>query len=127
MLRIAHAKILDPISYNHPMDEIELLYFDGCPSWQSGLENLRRAIAAENLSYQIRLIEITNPQQATDEHFLGSPTFRLNGTDLWPELRSQFDLSCRVYSTPQGLLGSPTLAMLRDRLHVLHASSSNGG
>jgi hypothetical protein len=103
------------------MDQIELLYFDDCPSWQSGLENLKRAIAAENFPYQIRLIEITDPQQAQAEHFLGSPSFRLNGTDLWPEQRSQYNLSCRIYATPQGLLGSPTIAMLRDRLRLLQS------
>lgn len=101
------------------MNKIELLYFDGCPSWQTGLENLRRALEAENLTCDINLIEITNPQQAQDKHFLGSPSFRMNGTDLWPETRSQYNLSCRVYPTPQGMQGSPTVNMLRQRLSLL--------
>jgi hypothetical protein len=27
--------------------KIELLYFDGCPSWQAGLENLKAALQQE--------------------------------------------------------------------------------
>jgi len=101
------------------MNEIELLYFDGCPSWQTALENLRQVIEAENLPYQVRLIEIVTPQQAQDEHFLGSPSFRMNGTDLWPETRSRYNMSCRVYQTPQGMRGSPTVEMLHERIHAM--------
>ena len=103
------------------MHEIELLYFDGCPSWQTGLENLRQVIEAENISFQLRLVEVTSPQQAQDEHFLGSPSFRLNGTDLWPETRSRYNMSCRVYQTAQGMHGSPTVEMLRERIQEVIA------
>ena len=101
------------------MNEIELLYFDGCPSWQTGLDNLQQAIEAEKISYQVRMVEITNPQQAQDEHFLGSPSFRMNGVDFWPETRSRYYMSCRVYNTGQGLQGHPTVDMLRERLRAL--------
>ena len=98
------------------MNEIELLYFDGCPSWQTALENLSQVIEAENLPYQVRLIEIVTPQQAQDEHFLGSPSFRMNGTDLWPEIRNRYNMNCRVYQTPQGMRGSPTVEMFHERM-----------
>jgi len=62
------------------MPEIELLYFDGCPSWQTALENLRVVIEAEKLPHQVRLVEIITPQQAQAERFLGSPRF------AWMEL-----------------------------------------
>ena len=115
------------------MYEIELLYFDGCPSWHTALDNLREAIEeitlpqeitlpeGETLPLQVRLIEITNPQQAQDEHFLGSPSIRMNGVDLWPESRSRYNLSCRVYQTAQGMRGSPTVEMLRERIQSLQA------
>ncbi len=101
------------------MTEIELLYFDGCPSWQDGLANLHRAIAADNLPYTVRLVAIDDPTQAQAERFLGSPSFRLNGADLWPEERQRYALSCRVYATSQGLQGSPTVEMLRERLRAI--------
>lgn len=101
------------------MNEIQLLYFDGCPSWQTALANLRQVIEAENLDVQIHLIEITSPQQAQDERFLGSPSFRLNGTDLWPGTRARYNMSCRVYQTDQGMRGSPTIEMLRDKIQEI--------
>jgi len=36
--------------------EIDLFYFEGCPSWQVGLENLKAALAAEGLEAHIRLV-----------------------------------------------------------------------
>ena len=103
------------------MPEIELLYFADCPSWQTALENLRKVIEAENLPHQVRLVEISTPQQAQDEHFLGSPSFCIDGTDLWPETRSEYNMSCRVYHTTEGMRGSPTVEMLRERIHHLLA------
>jgi hypothetical protein len=35
--------------------KIYLLYIDGCPSWQSGLENLKAALEAEELEADIQL------------------------------------------------------------------------
>ncbi len=98
------------------MHEIELLYFDGCPSWQVALENLRQALKAENISGEIRLIEIAGPEQAQAERFLGSPSFRIDGVDLWPEERKRYTMNCRVYPTGKGLQGAPTVEMLREVL-----------
>ena len=103
------------------MNEIQLLYFDGCPSWQTALANLRQVIESENLDGQVHLVEITSPQQAQDERFLGSPSFRLNGVDLWPEIRARYNMSCRVYQTDQGMRGSPTAAMLREKIQEILA------
>jgi hypothetical protein len=110
--------------YNRLMNRIELLYFDGCPSWQSAFENLRQAMEAENIHHQVRLIEITNSQQAQEEHFLGSPSFRWNGLDLWPETRTRYNMSCRVYQTDEGMCGSPSVEMLRERIQKMLAENS---
>jgi hypothetical protein len=39
--------------------------------------------------------------------------------DLWPEKRNRYDLSCRVYATPQGMKGTPTVEMLRKKVRSL--------
>ncbi len=101
------------------MHKIELLYFDGCPSWQEALENLRQALATENWPTEIRLIEIADADQAQAERFLGSPSFRIDGIDLWPEARRRYTLNCRVYPTAEGLRGSPTVEMLREQIKLL--------
>jgi hypothetical protein len=43
---------------------------------------LQQAVEAEKISCHVRMVEITNPQQAQDEHFLGFPSFRMNGEDF---------------------------------------------
>lgn len=36
--------------------KIDLLYFDGCPLWQKGPENLRAALVSEGTQAIIRLV-----------------------------------------------------------------------
>jgi len=96
--------------------EIELFYFDGCPTWQNGLQNLKAALKAERLEARICLVKVKDNAEATRLKFLGSPSFRADGLDLWPEERERYNLSCRVYPTPQGLNGAPTVEMLREKL-----------
>ena len=98
--------------------EIDLLYFDGCPSWEEALKNMKTALAVEGLQADIRLLRVEDNAEATRLRFLGSPSFRVNGVDLWQEQRKRYNLSCRVYTTPQGLKGVPTVEMLREQLHA---------
>jgi len=61
--------------------QIELLYFDECPSWERGLENLNAAREAEGLEVDIRLVKVVDDNDAARPMFLGSPSFRVNGAD----------------------------------------------
>ena len=97
--------------------KIELLYFDGCPSWQVGLDNLRSTLRAEGLDIPVELVEVLDDDDAAQKRFLGSPSFRVNGIELWDEKRDSHSLSCRVYATPEGMKGSPTVSMLREAIH----------
>ena len=102
--------------------KIDLLYFDGCPSWQAGLENLKVALIRENIQAEINLVRIDTDAEAARLCFLGSPSFRLDGVELWQEQREQYNLSCRVYPTPGGLKGAPTVEMFQEKLNILHKS-----
>lgn len=97
---------------------IELLYFEGCPSWKNGLKNLQEALTEEQIQGDIRLMLIENDGRASEEKFLGSPSFRINGQDLWSEKRSSYHLNCRVYATDYGLHGTPTVEMLREKIRA---------
>jgi len=99
--------------------QINLLYFDGCPSWQGGLKNLKAALSAEGMDAEIRLVQVGNNTEAERLRFLGSPSFHINGVDLWLEDRSTYALSCRVYSTPRGMRGAPDVEMLREKLRAV--------
>ena len=97
--------------------KIELLYFEGCPSWQSGLKNLHSALKANRLDVSVELVQVLDNDDAARKKFLGSPSFRINGIELWDERRDVYSMSCRVYATPEGLKGSPTVSMLQEALH----------
>lgn len=99
--------------------KIELLYFDGCPSWQGGLENMKAALLMDGLNVPVELIRIVDDDDAARKKFLGSPSFRVNGVDLWEEERDTYSLSCRIYATPEGMKGGPTVEMLRDAIQRL--------
>jgi len=96
--------------------QIELLYFDGCPSWANGLKNLEVALQEEGLSASVEMVKVESDDEAARLKFLGSPHFRVDGQDLWHEERENYSLSCRVYPTPEGIKGFPTVAMLRGQL-----------
>ena len=106
---------------------IDLLYFDGCPSWQVGLENLKAALSQAGLQAEIQLIRVADNAEANRLHFLGSPSFHINGMDLWPEQRDMHALSCRVYPSPQGMKGAPTVEILRAKLRSGEITDSNHG
>jgi hypothetical protein len=105
--------------------KIDFLYFNDCPSWQEGLENLKTALAAEGLQAEIQMLPVEDDAQAQSLKFLGSPSFQIGGQDLWPEQRQSYHLSCRVYHTSQGLRGAPSIEMLRQKLHQSFASSNH--
>jgi hypothetical protein len=98
--------------------DIKLMYFDDCPSWQSALENLKQALVAEQISDPVILVRIEDDDRAQQEKFLGSPSIWIDGQDLWAEERETYSLSCRVYVTPDGIKGFPTVEMLRSRLQT---------
>lgn len=96
--------------------QIELLYFDDCPSWQTALEHLRAALADLGLATDVHLTRVQTDIEAIEQRFVGSPTIRVEGEDLFPLGSGDYALGCRVYATPDGLRGWPTPDMLRAAL-----------
>jgi hypothetical protein len=99
--------------------KIEVLYFDECPSWQTGVEYLHAALKLEGLSWPVELVGVQDDEDARRRRFLGSPSFQFNGSDLWPQNRQEDAICCRIYLTPEGLRGWPTVEMFRERLRAL--------
>jgi len=95
---------------------VELLYFDGCPSWQFAEARLRDALMAAGVAELVELVEVTTQEQAEQLSFCGSPSVLVDGHDLFAEPDAAFGMMCRVYSTPDGLRGSPTTEQLVDAL-----------
>ena len=92
--------------------EVTVLSFESCPSWRTALE--RVYAAAEQAGVQVRL---TTRTVETDEDadllgFTGSPTILIGGRDPFCQPGMVPALACRVYPTPAGLAGSPTVDQL---------------
>lgn len=88
--------------------QIELLYWEGCPSYPKALEQLRAQIASLGIERQEVVVrEITSEAQAETERFVGSPTIRVDGADVVDPGDQPPALNCRVYRLHDGRY-SPT-------------------
>lgn len=91
---------------------VQLLYFDGCPNWQETDQRLRDAIAVAALDVSPEYVNVATAEDAERLRFRGSPTVLVNGADPFADEAAPVGLSCRVFQTPDGLRGAPTVAQL---------------
>ena len=96
--------------------KVELLYFDGCPSYQTAEKLLRETLSEEAVNADIEMIRIADEASAQRLKFLGSPTIRFDGADPFAHGQAGYGLECRIFATPEGLKGWPTKAMLKAAL-----------
>jgi hypothetical protein len=98
---------------------VELLWWEGCPSTERALAAVREALAEVGLSgVEVRMREIATDDEARDAGFVGSPTILIDGHDLVPAAADdQTGLSCRVYRRRDGRISPiPDPDDLRDAL-----------
>lgn len=95
--------------------KVTLLYFDDCPSWRETDAHLR-ALADEIPEMVVAHQLVDTPRAAVEHQFRGSPSVHVDGRDLFAEGTEPTGLSCRIYQTPDGPAGSPTLEQLRSAL-----------
>jgi hypothetical protein len=88
---------------------VELLWWEGCPSTERALAELREALRDVGLDdAEVRMREIVTDEDATDAGFLGSPTILIDGADLVGAAPGDaVGLTCRVYRRRDGRI-SPT-------------------
>ncbi len=97
--------------------KVEILYFDGCPTYEAADETLREVLAGQSTEIEVELVAVSSDEEAERLRFPGSPTIRANGEDLFPVPdRAAWAMGCRTYLTPEGLRGAPTPEMLREAL-----------
>jgi hypothetical protein len=96
------------------MTDVTLLYFDGCPNWEVADQRLRELQGEVGFSLEYARVE--TPEEAERTGFRGSPTVLVDGVDPFATGDEPTGLACRVYPTPDGPQGSPTLAQLRAAL-----------
>ena len=97
--------------------KVEILYFDGCPTYVAADEAVREVLSDEDIEAGVELVAVNTNQEAQRLRFPGSPTIRVDGRDPFPvPERTGYALGCRMYATPEGLKGSPTAEMLKEVL-----------
>ena len=92
--------------------EITLLYFDDCPNWQLADQRLA-AVTAGRADITVTRHRVDTVEEAERVGFYGSPSILVDGVDVFAEPSAAVGLSCRVYRTPEGLAGAPTVEQLR--------------
>ena len=94
--------------------DVRLQYFDGCPNWRVLDERLSTLV--DELDLTVTYEKVETVEAAQQRRFRGSPTLLVEGSDPFGDEGDAFGLSCRVYATPDGPAGSPTLQQLREAL-----------
>ena len=80
--------------------KVELLWWDGCPSYPEARELLEEVLAGRA---EVELREVRSDEEAEALGFPGSPTIRIDGRDVDPAgAFGSPALSCRIYHLPDG-------------------------
>lgn len=105
----------------NPID-VELVYFDGCPSWETAWSELGRAIAATRVRVDLRLVNLEDLPADRQHGFAGSPTIRIDGCDL-EGYDGEPVLACRRYEANEGR-GWPSPEQLRTALVIANRAAN---
>jgi len=103
---------------------VELLWWEGCPSTDRALTDLRAALAELGLADDVEMREIRTDEEAEAARFTGSPTILIEGVELMAALGRGADdepagLNCRVYVRRDGRVSpTPDPDDLRDALRA---------
>lgn len=83
--------------------DIELLYWDGCPSHPEARELLEEVLAARGIDAEIRMTHVGTDAEAERLRFPGSPTIRIDGRDVDAGgAAAPPSLTCRIYHLADG-------------------------
>ncbi|MCQ9164792.1 MULTISPECIES: hypothetical protein [unclassified Arthrobacter] len=104
--------------------EFEVRAIPGCPHGASARVLFADALTLEGLGPAAPAVrEIDTDEDAAALRFHGSPTFTIDGKDLFP-VDTEPAVTCRVYATPDGLAGQPGLETLRGAIRAAVAGSA---
>jgi hypothetical protein len=82
---------------------VEILYFDGCPTYRTAEKTLEEVLTEQGIEAQVELVAVNTDEEAGRLRFPGSPTITVDGLDLFPVPdRGTWALGCRTYRTPGG-------------------------
>src|SRR4051794_38657677 len=87
--------------------EVEVLWWEGCPSTEETVELVRDQMGAAGLDPATPAVrEIRTDAEAAAEGFPGSPTVRVDGRDIDDPGGQPIGLTCRVYRLADGRISA---------------------
>ena len=96
---------------------VEIRHTVDCPNWEQAARVLREAlIVTGHPDVDVVSREIRTRLDAEHFPYAGSPSVILDGVDIFPGAERVVDLACRLYVTPNGLAGLPTLDQVTDAI-----------
>jgi len=81
---------------------IEVLVFDGCPHAEAAIQLARTVAKQLGAGIDVERIDVNTAEQAARVGFLGSPSIRVNGTDVEGKM-GVGTLACRMYDDGAGI------------------------
>lgn len=93
---------------------IEVLYFEGCPNHVLAVEMVRDTLNSLGRRDEIHQVEVRTQADAEAIGFVGSPSIRVNGSDVepWARTAKTIGLSCRTYFDGLCHAGVPSCELL---------------
>lgn len=102
---------------------VELLVVPDCPHESAAARLLAEALADVGLgSVEFAVTVIESQADADRRHFIGSPTFSVDGQDVFPEADRPASIACRVYAAGEN--GVPPVRDLRQALKRAAATAT---
>jgi len=93
--------------------QVTVWYFADCPNWRAAGQRLRQALdEIGRADVPISFAPVETDAQAAELGFAGSPTFTVDGVDLFDIAAPGGVLACRIYPTAAGLAGVPEVSDL---------------
>jgi hypothetical protein len=113
----------------NPDGRIEVLYLDECPSTDAFLPRLRHLLAQLGATDRLQLRRVETIWDAEQARFLGSPSVRVDGSDIEPgaDERTDYGLKCRLYRTDSGMQGAPPMDWVLAALGLSASSETRSG
>jgi hypothetical protein len=82
---------------------IEVFYVPGCPNHQPAIASLRDVLRSATIDAPIHEIAVIDEAMASRLKFPGSPTIRIDGSDVESNHPESYGLACRLYSNGAGV------------------------
>jgi hypothetical protein len=110
----AAGRVHDPEGRWEMVIKVEILYFEGCPNYSLAVERVREVLR-EEVSAIVSELNVSDVETAKQLGFLGSPSIRVNGSDVEPGARlcREYGIACRTYVTGDRREGAPSVETIR--------------